>query len=327
MTLDGIKLFLSVTHKYIPDFSYEDYKIVLPEDVDRLPESVKPYFITASALNNNLMECGYCLSLELFNALVGSNLVWDNFIDVCNTLNLFHNRLDDIDIGQAKFQFSEWLKNYNTFIKLEIGDESEYITYFRTLIGSNSVITKSQYNSIKEYVKIEMKEFTEFCTDYSLMRLSIVKSLPFYFSIHIPDKRVLHEVIFTCIDVFKESGIDIRWYNYILDFLFKYYLHSYNDVLFVYKYISGSENNFKSISRSMRKILLSVLNDICAECLKNTEANNLGDTMQEILPYKKDWIVLGEKLHPGDYKVFTLANTFFSIIRNDIKAIKKEVTL
>ena len=69
--------------------------------------------------------------------------------------------------------------------------------------------------------------------------------------------------------------------------------------------ISLSERTeYRNFKRNERKVLLSLLNNC-----KNIEEDMLG--------YKMNWIRIGEKLHPGEYKQFDRALTAFTKIRNN----------
>lgn len=65
---------------------------------------------------------------------------------------------------------------------------------------------------------------------------------------------------------------------------------------------------FKTLSRPVRKIILHSINNLY-------NSYKLITVQKDCKKYKKLWIMLGEKLHPGDYSVFALANTFFNIMR------------
>lgn len=93
---------------------------------------------------------------------------------------------------------------------------------------------------------------------------------------------------------------------------------SATDVLRYAVYLSGGDvslankkDRFKSISRKMRKTLLSVADSVA--------------TLEDMVIHKKRWIRLGEILHAGDYPYLKNINTLLSTLRNDkVSGVTKE---
>lgn len=67
---------------------------------------------------------------------------------------------------------------------------------------------------------------------------------------------------------------------------------------------------FKTFNRSTRRLLLSMLEEL------GSAGNYIAEDM---LRWKKRWIRLGEKLHPGEFKTkFPLSHSAFAVLRNDL---------
>lgn len=81
--------------------------------------------------------------------------------------------------------------------------------------------------------------------------------------------------------------------------------------------ISLSEpTKFRNFKRRERRLLLGILNNVSSnkKCL------------EEMAVYKNQWIRLGEKLHPGDYKQFKFALNNFNELRNEkVKTLNSKI--
>lgn len=72
--------------------------------------------------------------------------------------------------------------------------------------------------------------------------------------------------------------------------------------------LSDTKIKLKSLKRSQRRMLLSLI---------NTVYGNNKQALEDASLYQGLWVIVGEKLHPGDYSArYPLAHNFFNEIRN-----------
>ena len=121
-------------------------------------------------------------------------------------------------------------------------------------------------------------------------------------NVKIPDEIPLKENVALIGKIYLECGGDYK------DIQIHY--QTATDVLRLITAMSNGDislserTEYRNFKRNERKVLLSLLNNC-----KNIE--------EDMLRYKMNWIRIGEKLHPGEYKRFDRALTAFTKIRNN----------
>ena len=72
--------------------------------------------------------------------------------------------------------------------------------------------------------------------------------------------------------------------------------------------LTDTKIRLKSLKRAERRMLLSLINTVCC---------NNKQVLEDASLYQGLWVIVGEKLHPGDYSAkYPMAHNFFSNIRN-----------
>ena len=123
---------------------------------------------------------------------------------------------------------------------------------------------------------------------------------------------------------FNDEVETAYFYVLYLDYFFESYIVTYNDFISLCAFLScgisdfESIYTFKSFPRKFRKFLLAQLQKIFIK-QKNID---------EVVKHRSSWLRLGEKLHPSEYKVFSITNNFFNQIRNNnIKSFSSNLDL
>lgn len=124
----------------------------------------------------------------------------------------------------------------------------------------------------------------------------------------LPDEIPFKENVAVICKLIMEHTNEIYWY----DILHKY-LKTATDILRFYTYLSDGDVSlsnrceYKSLPRKQRKLFLQLL-------------ENCGSIEEDMKRYIGRWVILGEKLHPGEYKnQYPKVYTAFDKLRNNGK--------
>ena len=223
--------------------------------------------------------------------------------------------------------------------KETITSDNEYISALKMLIGEEDCVSKSNLLEITNYLNEVTHQFIIQIKSDKLYNLmintdynnaityfnSLFDNFISYLPTNIPNiynKCFILNYFLNRLDDNEDKSLYILLTSYLL----KHYIKSYNELLILVYYNNSNDCNlnkftkFKSFSRAIRKLIIDVLNDLCAKELFNHSC--LADTMEDVLSYKNVWLRLGEVLHPGEFKIFSLTYEFFNILRNKCKSIK-----
>lgn len=167
---------------------------------------------------------------------------------------------------------------------LSLGTMEDFYSVFTNLVGANGSISSSD----KELVEWYMNTFKE--------------EMEPFFPEKIPNKENLSYITNLVMSI---EGLDV---TKILSLYFK----TATDILRLATSMSSGDvslstkTKFKSFSRKERRLLLGLLEKV-------------GNMEEDMARYKYEWIKLGEKLHPSEYKQFERVNKTFHKLRNNIK--------
>ena len=268
-----------------------------------------------ATVTKNLEEFGYTISREVFDVV--SQYSSDELVK-------FYSDIRPIlkDITGAKRNFKPMYPNFPTQV-MEASDAELYINamlhYFGDWVGLRILpkYEKDIRSPLADKLELrvlglgDFKIFTELFQNLMQAKTSISESdkddLHFYLSqneavlpVQMYHKEIIGFVVGEVFDNPKFSRNDLCKY-----------LKTATDVLrFAVKLSDGDvslaeKTKFINFKRKDRKFLLKSLN----ECSNSAE---------DMLRYKAEWIRLGEKLHPGEYKTrFPKAFSSFDKIRNN----------
>lgn len=302
-------------------YLYRRNKVVAPAEVEDYKQISSNLLATAM---KNLEYYGYTFSDSLMSALLKTskelflewmeevNCILDDMVGFKEgmyplfedfPLNLMTSSESDGYLMSLKRYLSSGVvhtkkqlkKNYplldNPKLKvIDLGSEDDFLSIFTNLLSSKTAISETDKETISWFVM------------HPYMPLSEI--IP----TEIPNKENLTFITITM----RESGLSN-----------KKLLNNYKtatDVLRFAVALSGGDislkekTKFKSFKRSDRRLILSLL-------------ENIPFIEEDMYRRKSEWIRLGEKLHPAEYKKFTKVNRAFHKLRNNkpIKTFKSEL--
>ena len=162
MTFKGIDLFLMANNTFIPDFEYKSGGFTI-QPADKLG--------LVSTLNSNLMNLGYCLSKDVFFALLNSNLSYECLKDYCSRIyNLYLDKCTLNGGVPAVFY-----KNFPDVVM----EESNLALYFNAMLhyytdgeympsndNENTKVFSQLKKPLKNYIVIELANDDSDYIDY-----------------------------------------------------------------------------------------------------------------------------------------------------------------
>lgn len=162
MTFKGIDLFLMANNTFIPDFEFKSGEFSM-QSADKLG--------LISTLNSNLMGLGYCLSKDVFFALLNSSLSYECLKDYCNRIyNLYLDKFT-INGGVPKVFYK--------YFPAEVMEESDLALYLNAILHyyTDGEYTPSYVNEgkkvllqlkkpLKNYISIELAKDDSDYIDY-----------------------------------------------------------------------------------------------------------------------------------------------------------------
>ncbi len=288
-------------------------KVIVPVGDGNLPVSYK------ASINRNLESLGYTLGLSVLDAI--GTLSPDDAV-------LFYEEL--VTILKDLRGVQDYQPMYPNFPKqvMETSKAELYIyAHLHYLTAWISDVTGDKDRSVVWLPRFdkEARDSLEDTIKLKLIDLGTEGDL----------RQLITALMSSKTSISETDQKDLRWYaeNYKLDlpkvFLnkevlafvgglvpdnpgLKSLIKTATDVLRLAVSMSGGDvslaevTKFRSFSRRERKALLGLL-------------ENIGSVIEDMLRWKKRWIRLGERLHPGEYaKAYPNVAKAFSILRNDI---------
>lgn len=274
------------------------------------------YAITAM---KNFESLGYTFSKDLFERLCNSEVYeiksfYEEYVPMIKKLvgaNVEYNPMypnfpqqvieaDDIELFvNAIVHYWSWGTIIPEYEKKErfplIGDSNLKVLEIGSYFDIDEILNNliSSKTSLSEQDKNDMVEiFTSF-------RIPNPEDLPD----EIPFKEnmvVIADLLYQTMEVKKCEPILKKYFKTATDVLRLAVRLSDGDVSL------ADNTEFITFSRPTRRLLLSLL-------------ENCGNIEEDMVRYKGQWIRLGEKLHPREYKQFVKVNTAFQKLRNDEK--------
>ena len=175
------------------------------------------------------------------------------------------------------------LKDKVNFKIINLGDVDEFNEMFVNIINSKTSISETDKADLEWFVKYHKKDVYGY----------------------LPEEIPLKEnVCYLCKLLYVNSLADMTIYSK--------YIKTATDVLrFAVSLSDGdvslaAKTRFISFKRGDRRMLLSLL-------------ENCNNIEEDMLRYKNQWIRLGERLHPSEYKMFEKSQRAFGKLRNNEK--------
>lgn len=188
--------------------------------------------------------------------------------------------------------FGKWLPAYEKVeripleeqlekVELDLGTTDELEEIFRNLLSSRTSLS------------LQDKEDIEWCLENC--------ECSGWFPEEIPIKETLAWI---SLKLIRANAVD-------LNVLIQYY-HTATDVLRLVVALSGGDislscpTRFRSLRRKERRLIMSLL-------------NNCSDLQEDMWRNREQWLRVGERLHPGEYKQYKKVNLAFESIREEKK--------
>ena len=310
MKLVNQEIYLYRRNKVIPPIEVEDYKQMSSEVLATAMKNLEYYGYTFSeTLMEALSKTSKSLFLEwleeindILDGMVGfKEGMYPLFEDF--PFSLMTSLESDTYLTSMKSYLSsgatldkkQLKKHYplldNPKLKvIDLGSEDDFLSIFTNLLSSKTTISESDKETVNWFMSHPYIELSEIMPN------------------EIPNKENL---IFITIKM-REFGLSnkalLNKYKTATDVLRLAVALSDGDISLKEKTM------FKSFKRSDRRLILSIL-----ESLSYIE--------EDMYRNKEQWIRLGEKLHPAEYKNFTKVNKAFDKLRNNkyIKTFKREL--
>lgn len=302
-------------------YLYRRNKVIPPIEVEDCKQMSSELLATAM---KNLEYYGYTFSNSLMEALSKTSksafLEW--FEEVNNILDKMvgfkegmHPLFEDFPLNlMTALESNTYLKSMKSYLSsgaildkkqlkkhyplldnpklkvIDLGSEDDFLSIFTNLLSSKTTISETDKETIHWFMSHPYIELSEILPN------------------EIPNKENL---IFITMKM-REFGLPNK-------FLLNKYKTA-TDVLRLAVALSDGDISlkektmFKSFKRSDRRLILSLL-------------ENISYIEEDMYRNKEQWIRLGEKLHPGEYKNFIKVNKAFDKLRNNkyIKTFKREL--
>lgn len=166
---------------------------------------------------------------------------------------------------------------------INLGNQDDFNEIFINIIGSNTSISDTDKMDLEWFVRMHAEDLCDYLPEEIPLKENACLICKLLYVNSLADVTVLSKYLKTATDVLRFTAA-----------------LSEGDVSL------AANTRFISFKRNDRRLILSLL-----ENCQNIE--------EDMLRYKNQWIRLGERLHPGEYKMYVKSQRAFHKLRNNEK--------